>query len=31
MVEMVVEAHFARTTLGASLDPKVLSLRILHL
>ena len=25
------EAHFARTTLGASLDPKLLSLRILHL
>ena len=33
MAEMVAEAHFARTTLelGASLDPKLLSLRILHL
>ena len=31
MAEMVAEAHFARTTLCASLDPKLSSLRILHL
>ena len=31
MAEMVAEAHFARTIPGASLGPKLLSLRILHL
>ena len=31
MAEIVAEAHFARTTLCASLDPKLSSLRILHL